>query len=141
MAYSTNMQTIYSDSKRAIRRFTLNWEDDPAPNATEVLLNASTFGWTNCKILKITQFISGGLLGMLYWLYWHADTNVLILGQAVNEGSGASTQKNIDFRSFGGITNNAGAGVTGNILIKYLGLSILPPKRGSIDIIIEVEGN
>jgi hypothetical protein len=63
-----------------------------------------------CTTVSV-QKIHGACHGMEFRLYWGASTNVFFYGSAQN------SEYTFDFSSFGGITNNAGTGKTGNILL------------------------
>lgn len=64
----------------------------------------------SCTTVSV-QKIHSACHGMEFRLYWGASTNVFFFGSAQN------SQYTFDLSNFGGITNNAGTGKTGNILL------------------------
>ena len=115
MADAVTSQTIVDTEKRVVMKFT-NLSDGNGESAVKKVdvstLTASPSGAT-CSRVHITQ-IWYSISGMRIDLEWDASSNVkaLILGGGV---ALEPTVGHLDFRSFGGIKNNAGGGITGDI--------------------------
>ena len=115
MADAVTSQTIIDTEKRVVMKFT-NLSDGNGESAVKKVdvsaLTASPSG-AACARVHITQ-IWYAISGMRIDLEWDASSNVkaLILGGGV---ALEPTVGHLDFRSFGGIKNNAGGGITGDI--------------------------
>jgi len=115
MADAVTSQTIVDTEKRVVMKFT-NLSDGNGESAVKKVdvsaLTASPSG-AECARVHITQ-IWYAISGMRIDLEWDASSNVkaLILGGGV---ALEPTVGHLDFRSFGGIKNNAGGGITGDI--------------------------
>ena len=115
MADAVSSQTIIDTEKRVVMKFT-NLSDGNGESAVKKVdvsaLTASPSG-AECARVHITQ-IWYAISGMRIDLEWDASSNVkaLILGGGVTL---EPTVGHLDFRSFGGIKNNAGGGITGDI--------------------------
>ena len=111
MADAVTSQTLMDGERVAIMKFT-NISDGTGETAvtkvTASSLAASGSGkaCTGVIVNKITSVCHG----MEVRLYWGASTNVPFFLSTVN------TNYMNDFSDIGGITNNSGAGKTGNIL-------------------------
>jgi hypothetical protein len=111
MADAVTSQTLLDGERLAIMKFT-NISDGTGETAvTKVDVSAlapssSGLACTEVSVLKIHSVSHGMEVRML----WDADTNVPFFLGTLN------TNYCNDFTSFGGITNNAGAGVNGNIV-------------------------
>jgi hypothetical protein len=111
MADAVTSQTLMDGERLAIMKFT-NISDGTGENlvtkVTASSLAASNSGkaCTGVIVNKITSVCHG----MEVRLYWGASTNVPFFLSTVN------TNYMNDFSDIGGITNNSGAGKTGNIL-------------------------
>ena len=116
MANTVASQTILDGERSAIMKFT--FQCDGSGNETKVLkvdvstLNPSAAGKT-CNSVAI-QKVYGTTHGLEVEIYWDATTDLLCWGVPQN-----STYA-MDFSSFGGLTNNAGAGKTGDVLFSTL---------------------
>ena len=111
MADAVTSQTLMDGERVAIMKFT-NISDGTGETAvtkvTASSLAASNSGkaCTGVIVNKITSVCHG----MEVRMYWGASTNVPFFLTTVN------TNYMNDFSDIGGITNNSGAGKTGNIL-------------------------
>jgi hypothetical protein len=111
MADAVTSQTLLDGERLAIMKFT-NISDGTGESAvTKVnVANLSPNGFgkacTGVTVNKITSVCHG----MEVRMYWDATTDAPFFLGAVN------TNYTNDFSSFGGITNNAGAGKNGNIV-------------------------
>lgn len=111
MADAVATQTIFDGERMAIQKFT-NISD--GTGETKVLkVDVSALLPNNlgiaCDAVTITK-IHASTHGMEVVMYWDATTDVVI--QTIPQNS----QYSFDFEKFGGLTNNAGAGKTGDIL-------------------------
>ena len=77
-------------------------------NTAAVVIDASAWSGalTECKVVRADWSLTGGGATLL----WDATANVEFLECSAGEGSQ-------DYRQTGGIINNAGTGVTGDILL------------------------
>lgn len=109
MADIVTSQIVKDGSKTTVMKFT-NLSDGTGESAVlKVDVSALTPAATSVAIKEIWYDIQG----MVVTLLWDATTDVRILD--------LSGQGHMDLSSFGGLTNNAGAGVTGNILLTTTG--------------------
>ena len=115
MADAVTSQTLVDTDKRAIIKLT-NLSDGSGESSVQKVdvsgLNANAKGET-CSRVTIDQ-IWYDVGGMRVSLEWNASTNVvaMVLGGSAAAGN---VQGHMDFRSFGGIKNNAGSGIDGDI--------------------------
>ena len=115
MADAVTSQTIVDTDKRVVMKFT-NLSDGEGESAVKKVdvsaLNSHPDG-TACSRAIIDQ-IWYDVGGMRLTIDFDASTNVpaLVLGGSAAAGN---VQGHMDFRSFGGIKNNAGGGITGDI--------------------------
>lgn len=111
MADAVTSQTLIDGERLAIMKFT-NISDGTGEsavtkvNVANLARSASGLACTAVSVLKIHSVCHG----MEVRMYWDATTDVPFFLSTIN------TNYCNDFSSFGGITNNAGAGVTGNIV-------------------------
>jgi hypothetical protein len=111
MADAVTSQTLLDGERLAIMKFT-NISDGTGETAVTKVnvasLSANSYGkaCTGVTVNKITSVCHGMEVRML----WDATTDVPFFLAAVN------TNYCNDFSSFGGITNNSGAGKNGNIV-------------------------
>jgi hypothetical protein len=124
MADTVTTQVLFDGKKKAVIKFT-NVSDGSGESAVakidvSTLLNAPTA----VKISRIWYTLSGMAVQML----WDATTDVLAFVLGI-DSSGS-----LDFTSFGGLVNNAGAGVTGDLLFTTVGHT----AGDSYSIILEV---
>jgi len=115
MANSFTSQTLLDGSRNAILKLTgvLDTSDlalQAAISMSSLTQGGSAAAPTSVRIDKIEYSISDQLEVQLLW---EATANVLILPLAGRE--------DMCFREAGGLQNNAGAGKTGNILIRTTG--------------------
>ena len=115
MADAVTSQTLVDTDKRAVIKLT-NLSDGSGESAVKKVdvsaLNSHPDG-TACSRVTIDQ-IWYDVGGMRVALEWNASTNVVavVLGGSAAAGN---VQGHMDFRSFGGIKNNAGSGINGDI--------------------------
>ena len=115
MADAVTSQTIVDTDKRVIVKFT-NLSDGSGESAVAKVdvsaLNANAKGETCARVTLDQIWYDVG--GMRVALEWNASTNVVavVLGGSAAAGN---VQGHMDFRSFGGIKNNAGSGINGDI--------------------------
>lgn len=109
MVDAVSSQTIIDSARNAVMKFT-NLSDGTGESAvTKVDVSALNGAPTAVKIEKIHYNVQG----MVATLLWDADTDVRCADLA---GDGC-----FDFSSFGGLTNNGGAGVTGDVKLTTTG--------------------
>ena len=119
MADAVASQTLFDGERVAIMKFT-NISDGTGENKVvkvdPTTLRASASGKA-CDAVTITK-IHAATHGMEVQIWWDATTDVLcwILPQ--------NTSYSFDFEKIGGLTNNAGAGVNGNVLFSTVDASI-----------------
>ena len=116
MADAVTSQTLSDGYRTAVMKFT-NISDGSGESSVKKVdvsaLATSSRDGATCARVHITQ-IWYAISGMRIDLEWDASSNVkaLILGGGVTL---EPTMGHLDFRSFGGIKNNAGSGITGDI--------------------------
>ena len=119
MADAVTSQTLVDNDRIAVMKFT-NISDGSGESAVAKVdvsaLNSHSRSSTACSRVHVLR-IWYMAIGMQVQLFWNATTNV-ILGEF--EGDGVK-----DFRSFGGIKNNAGSGINGDVLFTTRGHSNL----------------
>ena len=115
MADAVTSQTIIDTEKRVVMKFT-NLSDGNGESAVKKVdvsaLTAHPDG-TACSQVTIDQ-IWYDIGGMRLSIYFAASTNALALTIGGSAAAG-NVSGHMDFRSFGGIKNNAGSGVNGDI--------------------------
>ncbi len=126
MADAVTTQTIFGGNQTIVK-FT-NISDGTGESAV-LKVDASGLTPTTSSV-KITR-IWYATDGMAVQVLWDATSNVLATVLAKDQ-TGC-----LDFRSFGGIRNNAGAGVTGDILFTTSGHT----AGDSYTVILELEKN
>tara|TARA_B100000131_G_scaffold272231_1_gene273049 strand:+ start:205 stop:621 length:417 start_codon:yes stop_codon:yes gene_type:complete len=115
MADAVTSQTLVDTDKRAVIKLT-NLSDGSGESSVKKVdvsaLNSHPDG-TACSRVTIDQ-IWYDVGGMRVSLEWNASTNVvaMVLGGSAAAGN---VHGHMDFRSFGGIKNNAGSGIDGDI--------------------------
>lgn len=133
MADAVNTQTIENGPRNLVMKFT-NVSDGTGESAV-VKVDASTFTpalTTSLKVRRIEYNITGGAVRML----WDATTDVTF---AYLTGYG-----NLDLTDTQGIVNNAGAGVTGDILFTtsgFIAAGASNPASGYTITLFMVKGN
>ena len=111
MADAVTSQTLIDGSKKAVIKFT-NISDGSGESAVAKVDVSELFGSpSKVKINKIWYTTDGMAVQML----WDATANVLAYTLAADQ-TGC-----LKFACFGGIINNAGTGVTGDILFTTVG--------------------
>jgi len=111
MADAVAAQTILDSSKKVVMKFTNISDGTGESTVKKVDVSALTPAGTLVKITKITFTTDG----MAVQILWDATSNVLAYVLAKDQ-SGA-----LYFQKFGGLVNNAGTGVTGDILFTTTG--------------------
>jgi len=121
MADAVTTQVIADGDKIAVVKIT-NLSDGSGESAVAKIdvsaLNSSSNG-DDCTRVTINQ-IWYDIAGMRISLDWNASTNVVCLALGGAPSLGTQTGY-MDFRSFGGITNNAGSGINGDLLLTTSG--------------------
>jgi hypothetical protein len=111
MADAVTSQTLIDGERLVIMKFT-NISDSTGESAVlkvDVSALAASATGAVCDRVTVTKiYIS--TYGMEVRMLWDADTDVPFFLSAPN------TTQTLDMSSFGGITNNGGAGVTGDIV-------------------------
>ena len=110
MADAVSSQTLVDTDKRTVIKIT-NLSDGNGESAVKKV-DVSTLSGAPSKVTIDQIWYDIG--GMRVQIDFDASTNVpaLVLGGSAAAGN---VQGHLDFRSFGGIKNNAGSGVTGDI--------------------------
>jgi hypothetical protein len=113
MADSVTSQTIMDGSKTVVMKFT-NVSDGTGETAVvkadaSALLNAPS----KLKVMRVWAMTNGMAVNVLF------DATADVLALSVPSGF----MEHLDFRSFGGVNNNAGSGVTGDIAFTTVGAS------------------
>jgi len=118
MADAVTAQTIFDGDKKVIQKFT-NISDGSGESAVVKVdvsdLNSNGHGQT-CTGVAIEK-IWWQCIGMKTRMFFDATSNAFIIELGENQ-SGYH-----DYSSFGGLKNNAGSGVTGDILFTTVGHS------------------
>ena len=121
MADAVTSQTLSDGDRTAVMKFT-NISDGSGESSVAKVdvsaLTANSHTGAECARVHITQ-VWYAISGMRIDLEWAATTNVkaLILGGGVVL---EPTNGHFDFRSFGGIKNNAGSGIDGDVALTTL---------------------
>jgi hypothetical protein len=110
MADAVSSQILTDGERNVVMKFTNVSDGTGETNALKVDVSSLVGAPATVKITEIEYDISGMQVEML----WDATTKVpaFIL---------SSGQQHLDFSKGGGITNNAGAGVTGDLLFTTIG--------------------
>lgn len=110
MADAVSSQTIVDGPRNVVMKFT-NLSDGTGEAAVlKVDVSALDGAPSSVSIKRIHYSVSG----MNVTLLWDATTDVRIVELGGNTGT-------LDFCAFGGLPNNGGAGVTGDILLTTTG--------------------
>ena len=118
MADAVTTQTIIDVERNCVMKFT-NVSDGSGESAVakvDVSALAANANGKACSEVRI-QRISHAIVGMSVQLFFNASTNVLAMELA------ESSNGHMDFKSFGGMPNNAGSGKNGDILFTTKGHS------------------
>ena len=116
-------QTLIDGSKNVVTKHVSIWETADESAVVKVDVSALQGAPTRVKINKIHYNVNGLIVRLL----WDATTDVPIVEL---QGDGC-----IDATSFGGLYNNAGAGITGDISLTTVGGA----SGDSYSIILEME--
>ena len=115
MADAVTSQTLSDGDRTAVMKFTNISDGNGEASIKKVDVSALTAksDGAACARVHITQ-VWYAISGMRVDLEWNASSNIkaLILGGGVTL---EPTNGHFDFRSFGGIKNNAGGGIDGDI--------------------------
>jgi len=115
MADAVTSQKIIDDDKKLVYKFT-NISDGSGESSVEKIdvsgLDTNSEGDT-CARVTLTQ-IWYDLGGMRVAIEWNATSNVVALVLGGSAAAGVETG-HFDFREWGGIPNNAGSGVNGDV--------------------------
>ena len=112
MADSVTSQTLIDGAKNVVMKFT-NISDSTGETAvSKVDVSALSGSPSEVRIDRIFASTNGMGVSIL----WDADTDVPAFVLGANESAAE-----YDFRCFGGLTNNAGTGVTGDINFTTIG--------------------
>lgn len=125
MADAVTSRTIHDGKKMAVMKFTNISDGTGESKVTKVDVSALAGAPTSVKITRIWF----ATFGMAVQIYFDATADVLALLIPQDQSDC------MDFRSFGGIGNNAGAGKTGDIQFSTLGHA----SGDTYDIIVELE--
>ena len=124
MADAVASQTLVDGDRNVVMKFT-NLSDATGESAVlKVDVSALNGAPSRVKIAKVHYDIQGMAVNIL----WDATTDVTALLIGAGQGT-------LDFSCFGGLINNAGAGVTGDILFSTIGASL----NDSYTIILEMQ--
>lgn len=124
MADAITSQVLFDGSKKAILKFTNI--SDGVGEAAVVKVDVSALINTPSKVtINKIWFVTDG---MSVQMLWDATANVLAYAIAANQNGF------LDFSDFAGIKNNAGTGVTGDLLFTTVGHT----AGDSYSIILEV---
>ena len=111
MADAVTSQTLFDNERTAIMKFT-NISDGTGESAVLKVdvsaLTPSASGKTCTRVTVTKIYISNH--GMEVRMYWDASTDVPFFL------SSPTATQTLDMTGFGGITNNGGTGVTGDIM-------------------------
>jgi hypothetical protein len=123
MADAVTSQTIVDGPKNVVMKFTSVSDGTGESAVTKVDVSALVSAPAKVKINKIHYSVAG----MVARLLWDATTDVTIVDL---QGDGC-----LDCSEFGGLYNNAGTGVTGDIQLTTVGHT----SGDSYSIILEME--
>lgn len=118
MADAVTSQTIIDGERNCVMKFT-NVSDGTGESAVakvDVSALSSNSAGKACSEVRIVR-VSHAIVGMSVQIFFNASTNVLAMELA------ESSNGHMDFKSFGGMPNNAGSGKNGDILFTTKGHS------------------
>ena len=118
MADAVTSQTIIDGERNCIMKFT-NVSDGTGESAVakvDVSALAANSRGVSCSEVRVMR-ISHSVVGMSVQLFLNATSNVLLMELA------ESSNGHMDFKDFGGLSNNAGSGKNGDILFTTKGHS------------------
>ena len=115
MANSIITQTIVDGERNVVTKTHIVGDGSGEETATQ-LLDVSAFSGApgTVKITKIQAYLSGFSVSLL----WDATTDVEIVNLPTDDNLSQ------DYMRFGGLINNAGTGVTGDIMFTTVGLGL-----------------
>jgi hypothetical protein len=116
MADAVTSQTIADGERNVVMKFT-NVSDGSGEAAVvkvDVSALSSNSRGVACSEVRLMQ-VRYAVVGMSVQMYFDATANVLLLEIA------ESSNGNLEFDDFGGISNNSGSGKTGDILFTTVG--------------------
>lgn len=114
MANAITKQTLHDGQRNLVVKCQIVGDGVEGEYADQLLIDMSAYSGPP-TVLKITR-IWAMLNGFSATLEWDATTNVDIL--SIPDGD----EVDQDYKEIGGLANNAGTGVTGDILIDTTGL-------------------
>lgn len=109
MPDAVSSQTIVDGSRNVVIKLTSTSDGTGESAVKKVDVSALNGAPASVRINKVHYSVTG----MVARLLWDADTDVTILDL---QGDGC-----LDFTGFGGLPNNAGTGVTGDIMLTTVG--------------------
>lgn len=110
MADAVSSQTIVDGGRNVVMKFT-NLSDGTGEAAVvKVDVSALNDAPTKVAIKRIIYNVTGMVVSLL----WDATTDVKIVDLGGDSGT-------MDFEAFGGVWNNSGTGITGDILLTTTG--------------------
>jgi len=117
---AVNVLTISYESKgtnKAVYKFHLSCTDGADDTGADLIdiTAQDSLGWATCKVNWVKAW---GTLGMA--ILWEATSDKPLFSFGA---SGVAFVVNMDFRKFGGLRNDAGTGVTGDLVYTTLGSS------------------
>ena len=130
MANTNTLVRMADGNLNRVVYFTLN--SDGSEETALVIYDSSAFQGTdmlNCKIMRIWYSFNAAAITATAKLLWNATTNVLALPLVPN------MTKELNFDRVGGLNNQGGSGITGDILLTTTGLT----SGDSIMIVLEVK--
>lgn len=123
MADAVSSQTILDNARNTVMKLTSTSDGTGESAVTKVDVSALNGAPSFVKLNRVRYSVAG----MVVRLLWDATADVTILDL---QGDGF-----LDFSGFGGIPNNAGAGVTGDIQLTTIGHT----SGDSYSIILEMQ--
>lgn len=125
MADTVSSQTLHDGERKAVLKFTN--QSDGTGEAAVTKVDVSALSGTPAKV-KITR-VWYATFGMGVKMLWDATTDLLAWTL------GADDSGCLDFRDIGGIQNDAGTGVTGDLVFTTVGHT----AGDSYSVVVEVE--
>jgi hypothetical protein len=117
MADTVATQILFQGDKQLVMKFTNASDGTGETNVKKVdVTTLASYQGKACTAVRIDR-IYGLTHGMEVRLFWEASSNVTIISLPQQVG------QTFNFDDFGGLTNNAGTGKTGNILFSTLDAS------------------
>ena len=126
MVDAVTSQTLVDGARNVVMKFT-NLSDGTGESAVK---KVDVSGLNDAPATVKIERILYDVAGMVVTILWDADTDVRCIELGANTGE-------LDFRRFGGLINNAGTGVTGDINFTTTGHT----NGDSYSIILEMAKN